>query len=63
MESIANFFRRMFDGIINRLSSQIRYKITDVANSKIRETVEKPFNQRANNHQQTTNSQERNTKY
>lgn len=63
MESIANFFRRMFDGIINRLSSQIRYKITDVANSKIRETVEKPFNQRAKNHQQNTNSQERNTKY
>ncbi|WP_319423510.1 hypothetical protein [Pleurocapsa sp. FMAR1] len=63
MESIGYFFRRMFDGIIDRLSYQIRYKITNIADSKIKETVENPFNQRAENDQQTTTRQERNNKY
>lgn len=63
MESIVYFFRRMFDGIVHKLSYQIRYKITDAADSKIREAVEKPFNQSAKNYQQTTDSQERNTNF
>lgn len=53
----------MFDGIVHKLSYQIRYKITDAADSKIREAVEKPFNQSAKNYQQTTDSQERNTNF
>ncbi len=70
MESIGYFFGRIFGGFIDRLSDQIRYKITDIAESKIRETVEKPFNQSATterlnqnttNHQ-TTDYQAQNTK-
>ncbi|MEH2435507.1 MAG: hypothetical protein V7K25_14860 [Nostoc sp.] len=63
MESIGYFFARVFGGFIDRLSDQLRYKITDVAESKIRETVEKPFNESATASQQTTtDSQEQNTK-
>ena len=58
MEHIENFFRRIF----NRLSNQIRYKMTNAARSKFRETVEKPFNQRAKSNRQTTTARrERNT--
>ena len=46
MESIGYFFRRIFD----RLSDRIRYKVTDAAESKFRETVEKPFERKAKNH-------------
>ena len=64
MESIVDFFSRMFNRIVNRLSYQIRYKITDAADSKIRETVENSFNQSTKNKQQTrTDSQERKIKY
>ncbi|WP_104907107.1 hypothetical protein [Nostoc sp. 'Lobaria pulmonaria (5183) cyanobiont'] len=52
MESIGYFFSRFFGGLFDRLSDQIRYKITDFAESKIRETVDKPFNQSAKNKQQ-----------
>lgn len=52
MESIRYFFATLFGGLIDRLFDQIRYKITDVADSKIRETVDKPFNQSAKNKQQ-----------
>lgn len=63
MESIGYFFSRVFGGFIDRLSDQMRYKITDIAESKIRETVEKPFNQSATASQQTrTNHQDENTK-
>ncbi len=63
MESIVNFFGRIFGELINSLSNQIRYRITDIAESKIQETVEKPFNQSAKTSQQTTSDrQERNTK-
>ena len=62
MESIGYFFSRVFGGIIERLADQMRYKITDIAESKIRETVEKPFNQSARTSQQkTTDYQEQNT--
>lgn len=54
MESIGSFFSRVFGGFIDRLSDQMRYKITDIAESKIRETVEKPFNQSATASQRTT---------
>jgi hypothetical protein len=57
MESIENFFRTTID----RLSYQIRYKITDIADSKINKIVERPFNQRVSNSQQTTTRHERNT--
>lgn len=64
MESIGYFFRRIFDGIIDRLSYQIKYKINDIAESKIREVVEKPSNQSAKDNQKTTTDhQERNTKF
>ena len=63
MKHIGYFFRSIFGEIIDRLSHRIRYKMTDIANSKIEEAVEKPFNQRAKNDQKTTTSQERNTKY
>ncbi|MEH2258110.1 hypothetical protein [Nostoc sp.] len=63
MESIGYFFSKIFGGLIDRLSDQMRYKITDIAESKIRETVEKPFNQSTTNNQQTTNErQDKNTK-
>lgn len=52
MESIRYFFGTLFGGLFDRLSDQIRYKITDVAESKIRETVDKPFNQSAKNKQE-----------
>ncbi|MEH2286425.1 hypothetical protein [Nostoc sp.] len=42
----------------------MRYKITDIAESKIRETIEKPFNQSVTTNQQTTTDrQNQNTKY
>lgn len=64
MESIGYFFGRVFGGFIDRLSDQMRYKITDIAESKIREAVEKPFNQSETNNQQTTTApQDKNTKY
>ena len=47
MESIGYFLGRIFGGFIDRLSDQMRYKITDIAESKIRETVDEPFNQNA----------------
>ncbi|MEH2258111.1 hypothetical protein [Nostoc sp.] len=63
MESIGYFFGRVFGGFIDRLSDQMRYKITDIAESKIRETVEKPFNKSATNSQQTiTDRQDQNAK-
>jgi hypothetical protein len=63
MESIGYFFGRVFGGFIDRLSDQMRYKISDIAESKIRETVEKPFNQSTTHNQQTTTDrQEQNTK-
>ena len=52
MESIGYFFSRVFGGFIDRLSDQVRYKITDTAESKIRETVEKPFNRSATDSQE-----------
>lgn len=61
MESIGYFFGRVIGGLIDRLSDQMRYKITDIAESKIRETVEKPFNQSATNNEQTTTDRQ-NTK-
>jgi hypothetical protein len=64
MESIGNFFGRIFGGFIDKLSDQMRYKITDIAESKIRETVEKPFNHSATNSQQTTSDRpDKNTKF
>ncbi len=64
MESIGYFFGRLFGGFIDRLSDQIRYKIADVTESKITETLEKPFNQSAKNSQQTTTArQDQNTKF
>lgn len=64
MESIGYFFARVFGGFIDRLSDQMRYKITDIAESKIRETVEKPFNPGVTTSQQTTTDrQDQNTKY
>lgn len=64
MESIGYFFRRIFDRIIDRLSYQIKYKINDIAESKIREVVEKLSNQSAkDNQKKTTDHQERNTKF
>lgn len=64
MESIGSFFSRVFGGFIDRLSDQIRYKITDIAESKIRETVEKPFNQSATTSQKTTPEyQDKNPKF
>ena len=63
MESIGYFFGRLVGGFIDKLSDQMRYKITDIAESKIRETVEKPFNQSATSSQQTTTDrQAQNTK-
>lgn len=57
------FFCRVFGELINSLFNQIRYKITDIAESKIQETVEELFNQSAKTSQQTTSDrQERNTK-
>ena len=47
MESIKSFFSRAFGGFIDRLSDQMRYKITDIAESKIREDTERLFNQTA----------------
>jgi hypothetical protein len=61
MESIGYFFRRIFSDLIYSLSHQMRYKITNAAESKIRETVEKPFDRSAKNNQPTTDSQDRNT--
>lgn len=63
MESIEYFFRRMFDRIVNKLFYQLKYKITDITNSKIREAVEKPFNQRVKNNHPPTNIQEQNNKH
>ncbi|MBH8572105.1 hypothetical protein I8752_03465 [Nostocaceae cyanobacterium CENA369] len=64
MESIGYFFARVFGGFLDRLSDQMRYKITDIAESKIREAVDKPFNQSTTNNQQTTTErQDKNTKY
>lgn len=51
MESIGYFFGRVIGGFIERLSDQMRYKISDVAESKLRETVEKPFERNAKNNQ------------
>lgn len=71
MESIGYFFGKLFGGFFDRLSDQMRYKITDIAESKIREAVEKPFNQSTTNsqlnqsattNQHTTNYQARNPK-
>lgn len=63
MESIEYFFGRIFGGFIDRLSDQMRYKITDIAESKIRETVEKPFNPSTTTNQQiTTDHQNKNIK-
>jgi hypothetical protein len=44
MEAIGYFFSRVFGGFVDRFSDQMRYKVTDIAETKIRETVEKPFN-------------------
>lgn len=64
MESIGYFFAKVFGGFIDRLSAQMRYKITDIAESKIRETVEKPFSSGVTTSQQTTTDrQDQNTKY
>ncbi len=64
MESIGYFFSRVFGGFIDSLSDQMRYKITDIAESKIRETVEKPFNKSATTSQKkTTEHQDQDTKY
>jgi hypothetical protein len=54
MESIGYFFRRIFDEIIYKLSYQVKYKINDIAESKIREVVEKPSNKCAKDNQKTT---------
>lgn len=70
MESIGYFFGRIFGGFIDRLSDQMRYKITNIAESKINETMEKPFSQSAKtsqtsqsaNNQHTTNCRDRNAK-
>ncbi|RUT01481.1 hypothetical protein DSM106972_065780 [Dulcicalothrix desertica PCC 7102] len=62
MESIGNFLGRIFGGFFDRLFDQMRYKITVIAEDKIRETVEKPFNQDTTTSQQTTNHQDKNTK-
>lgn len=62
MESIGYFFRRIFNNLSYMLSSQIGYRITNAAESKIRETFEKPFDRNAKSSQQNTDSQEQNTK-
>ena len=60
MDSIRYFFGRVLGGFIDRLSDQMRYRITDVAESKMRETVEKSFNQSVTTNQP---NQSANTKH
>jgi hypothetical protein len=44
MEAIERFFSRTIGDFISRLSSQMGYRITDIAETKVRDTLEKPFN-------------------
>ena len=61
MESIGYFFSRVLGGFFDRLFDSMRYKITDVAEFKLRETMEKPFNQSGKTSQhRTTDYQEQN---
>ncbi len=61
MESIGYFFGRVFGRFIDRLSDSMRYKITDIAESKVREAVEKPFNQSSTTSQHAATDYEHRT--
>jgi hypothetical protein len=54
MEAIERFFSRTIGDFISRLSSQMGYRITDMAETKVRSTLEKPFNRDTAVHQQKT---------
>lgn len=44
MDAIGHFFGRVFGNVVDRFFDRVRYSISDAAESKIRETVERPFN-------------------
>jgi hypothetical protein len=43
MEAIERFFSRTFGDFFGRLSSQMGYRMTDMAETKVRNTLEKSF--------------------
>jgi hypothetical protein len=59
MDAIERFFSRTVGDFISRLSSQMGYRITDMAETKVRDTLEKPFNRETTGHQsKTANTQD-----
>ncbi len=44
MDAIERFFSRTFGDFFGRLSSQMGYKMTDMAETKVRDTLEKSVN-------------------
>jgi hypothetical protein len=62
MDAIGYYLRRVFGGVIERFFDRIRYTVSDAAEAKIRETVERPFQQaEANRQQQKANRQDPNS--
>jgi hypothetical protein len=45
MDAIGHFLGRVFGNVIDRFLDRVRYAISDATEAKIRETVEKPFQQ------------------
>jgi hypothetical protein len=63
MEALGNFFSRTFGDFFSRLSSQMGYKVTDMAETKVRDALEKPFNRNvADNQQKSTDYSNRNAR-
>jgi hypothetical protein len=44
MDAIERFFSRTFGDFFGRLSSQMGYRVTDMAETKVRDTLEKSVN-------------------
>jgi hypothetical protein len=43
MDAIGYYLRRVFGNVIERIFDRIRYALSDAAEAKIRDTIEKPF--------------------
>jgi hypothetical protein len=63
MEAIERFFSRTFGDFFSRLSSQMGYRMTDMAETKVRDAIERPFNRNvADNQQKSTDYSNRSTR-
>lgn len=53
MDAMGRFFSRVFGGVVDRLFDRIRYALSDAAESRIRDTIEKPLSQLGTNRSQS----------